>query len=102
MVRKVPIDHVLGNDAVAADIRATVRYALQTRGASVRLVYVPHDVLIRACERVAGGLGMVPFSPTIEGVPCQFSPHGDVSVACVADDGTNFERTTAREIQVRH
>ncbi len=102
MIRSLAIDHALGDDAVAADIRATVRYALRTRGAAVRLVYVPHEVLIRACERVAEGVGMVPFAPTIEGVPCQFSPHGEVSIACVADDGTNFERTTRREIAPRH
>lgn len=102
MIRTIAIDHALGDDAIAADIRRTVSYALRTRGAAVRLVYVPHAILLRACERVAAGVGMAPFRPTIEGVPCQFSPHDDVAVACVADDDTNFERTPQREIAPRH
>jgi len=99
---KIDIGNSLGNDAVAKDIMATVKYALATRGAQVRLIYVPHEIMIRACEIVAKGNGMMPFIPTIEGIPCQFSPTGEVSVACVADDNTNFERTLTKEIEVRH
>lgn len=99
---KIDISSALGNDAVAKDIRATVRYALETRGTKVRLVYVPHEIMIKACETVAKGLFMQPFIPTIEGIPCQFSPTGEVSVACVADDDTNFERTINREVAPQH
>lgn len=99
---RVDITEALGSDAAAADIRRTVRYALDTRGTAVRLVYVPHELLISACKVVSGASGGAPFIPTILGIPCQFSPHSDVSVACVADDGTNFERTPVRETEVRH
>jgi len=101
-MRTVDIGAYLGNDAVGRDIVATVRYAKETRGARARLVYIPHEVMIRACETVGKGLAMMPFVPTILGIPCQFSATGQVSVACVADDDTNFERTTAGETEVRH
>lgn len=99
---KVDITESLGSDAMAEDIRKTVRYALETRGAAVRLVFVPHEIMIKACQKISKGLGMVPFIPTIYGLPCQFSNTNDVSVACVADDDTNFERTLNGETEVKH
>jgi hypothetical protein len=99
---KVEIEHVLGSDAIANDIRNTVKYAKNSRGTSVRLIYVPHEILIKACEKVAKGMGYMPFIPTIFGIPCQFSPYNEVRVACVADDDTNFEQQLNKQDEVKH
>jgi hypothetical protein len=101
-MRYIDIEHAIGSDAIAKDIINTVNYAISTRGSKVKIIYVPHEVLIAACKKVVGSLGLVPFIPTIKGIPCQFSPSNEVRVGCVADDNTNFEQHIDKQKEVIH
>lgn len=95
----IDISEFLG--AIGTDVVNTVRYAKETRGARVKLVFIPHEELIKAVKSVSGTFGM-PFVPVVSGIPCQFSPGNDVRVACVADDNTNFEQKGKTHQEVIH
>ena len=85
----IDVGDMLG--VISGDVKRTVRYALDTRGAKAKLVFVPHEPLMGAVQQVMK-LYMAPFVPVVDGIPCQFSPASEVRVACVADDNTNFEK----------
>lgn len=93
MIASLPID-LECPAAWRADVPRMIAKMQAARG-KVRIINVPYDELVPIVERAAKG-AVMPFCPTLCGIPVQVGPAGVDSIQVIAthDDDTNVHLDT--------